>query len=162
MNRVRAMVDPSDQAAAAMKTIEHADRTSVRAELKRIADGAEHYVAATAKLARLEVAGDVGKIGMGGVKIALCAFTIVLGYVLGCVALALALAPLLGVAWAFLAVSAANVLVGGAGLLVVARDLRSAFADIGARWRAQAAEIGGSVRRLKEEAFAPMAGDDEP
>jgi hypothetical protein len=87
--------------------------------VRDILDGLGALVASHFKLLRAELGADARAYGRRSVRVALAVALLLIGYCLGCVAAALALAPLIGDPLAFLAIGAAHVLGGALWLWAV-------------------------------------------
>jgi hypothetical protein len=92
---------------------------TVRTLVKDILDGLAALVTGHFKLLRAELGADARELGRRALLVTLAVALMLLGYGLGCVAGALALAPVMGAPLAFLAIGAAHVLGGGLWLRAV-------------------------------------------
>ena len=97
---------------------------SVVAQLKELLDSLSRLVAQHFRLARLELKEDARYIGVRVALIAALAPLILVGYGFLCMALALTLQRIWPPDLAFLAVGLFNLVLGGAGIAGVARQLR--------------------------------------
>jgi hypothetical protein len=97
---------------------------AVVAQLKELVESLSALMAQHLRLARLELRADARFIGMRVGLLAALAPLILVGYGFLCVALALALRRVLPPDVAFLCVGLLNLLLGGAGIALVARQLQ--------------------------------------
>jgi Flp pilus assembly protein TadB len=93
----------------------------VFALVKEMVDGLGDLTAGHLKLARVEIAADVREYGRRMKMLVIGAAFLLLGYALACVALALALARLIGAPLSFLSIAGAHLIGGGIGLVVILR-----------------------------------------
>jgi len=105
----------------ASKDVDH----GIAAQLGRIADGFSALVSQHVALARLELAEDARAVGISVGTIAALAPFVLVGYTLLCGALALTVAPWVGLAGGLAIVGGVNVAGGVAGILLAVRHLRS-------------------------------------
>lgn len=92
-------------------------------QLRELVDAFSELVAQHVRLARMELSADAKFIGVRVGLIAAFAPLILVGYGFLCVALALALRRWMDADLAFLAVGFLNLIIGGVGIAVVARQL---------------------------------------
>ena len=92
-------------------------------QVRELVDAFSELVAQHVRLARMELAQDARFVGLRVGLIAALAPLILVGYGFLCVALALALRHLMADELAFLLVGVLNLLIGGVGIAVVARQL---------------------------------------
>jgi hypothetical protein len=101
------------------------DRDGIVSLVKETADGLSRLVADHIRLARTEMIADARRYARGLGVTAAAAGLLGLGYVLGCVAGALALATVIGGPLAFAAVAGLHLLVGAVVMVVGMRQLRA-------------------------------------
>jgi uncharacterized membrane protein YqjE len=117
-------------------THENDERHRLVPLVKETADNFSRLMADHLKLARVELAADIKENARRMAFLVAAASVLALGYSLGCVALALGLAPWLGTVWAFSSVAGVHVLGGGIALAVVrhsaatARPMRETLREI--------------------------------
>lgn len=92
-------------------------------QLRELVDAFSELVAQHVRLARMELSADAKFVGIRVGLIAAFAPLILVGYGFLCVALALALRRWMEADLAFLAVGFLNLIIGGVGIAVVARQL---------------------------------------
>jgi hypothetical protein len=100
------------------------ERDGIITLVKETADGLGRLIADHIKLARTEIVADARSYGRDVGLLLAAVFGLGLGYALGCVAGALALAPLIGGPLAFAAVAGLNVVLGAVGAAAGVRALR--------------------------------------
>lgn len=105
----------------ASSSVEH----GIAAQVSRIADGFSRLVSQHVALARMELAEDARAIGISVGTIAALAPFVLVGYTLLCGALALAIAPWVGLAGGLALVGGVNVLGGAGGILLAVNRLRA-------------------------------------
>jgi len=103
-----------------------ADADSVITLVKQTADGLGRLVAEHLKLARLELVYDARDLGRRIGLMALFAPFLLIGYALACVAGAILLSRVVGMAGGFLIVAGANLLIGGIGFYRASSRLKQA------------------------------------
>jgi hypothetical protein len=134
---------------------------TVRHLVARVAEAVEQLAELHVELVKAEIARDVKAVGRDVAPLALGMPLLGAGYLLGCVAAALALAPWLGSAGGFAFISGANVLVGAAGVYSSLSKKRFRGAFGGSPWTGTVCpELQRSVRSLL--AAARRSVDTEP
>ena len=101
------------------------DRDGIVSLVKETADGLSRLVADHIRLARSEMIADANRYARGLGVTAAAAALMAVGYVLGCIAGALALATVIGGPFAFLAVAGFHLVVGAIVMVAGMRQLRA-------------------------------------
>jgi hypothetical protein len=92
--------------------------------VRETADGLGQLIADHIKLARTEIVADAKIYGRQTTVLVIAGVVLAIGYALACVAAALALAPLLGTAVAFVCVGGLHLLAGTIAIAVALRRIR--------------------------------------
>jgi hypothetical protein len=117
--------------------------------VRETADGLGRLVADHIKLARTEIVADAKSYGRQIAVLMVGVFILALGYGLVCLAVALALGPVIGRALAFVVVGGVHVIAGGWGAAIAARRMRRTQL-----MRETVVEVGRSVTALSAPAEA--------
>jgi hypothetical protein len=139
--------------------VELGDEPALPSLVKNVVEGLGTLVAGHVKLARAELESSAKSYGRHLGAFAIAGALALLGYALGCVAGALALATVIGAPLAFLAIGGAHVL--GAGLAVgvlLRRPVSSPLGQTMAELDHTASLLSADARAVRRELRAPTNG----
>ncbi len=126
------------------------DHHGIASEIRRMADGLSLLGTESIHLAKVELRQAAREAALDVALIAVFGALALLGYALGCFAVAVALAPAIGAAWAFAAVALFNIGLGGLGAALAVSRLGALPSQVLEESRETARETARELKQIPE------------